>query len=277
MLQLKNTVLAVLALGVLSVSSAATYVPSPASQPQPTPMHGFYIGAGLGGIAFTTETNMQQDSATGSGSIDVSNTLNTSSNDGNIGLNSVLYVGYNWTFANKLFLGTEVFGNVFNTGSSTTSAGTTDVALAVGDVSLAAGADITQTSHLTYNNAYGIRALPGYRVSQDAVIYGIVGYSRAHARNTGFLEVTTETDITTPTFSNSFDDVFNFNGYQLGLGSMINLNEHVAVRGDLIYTGYGKETLWSSTFSDGTSSENLSITAEPSSLEADVSVVYMFD
>ena len=58
---------------------------------------------------------------------------------------------------------------------------------------------------------------------------------------------------------------------------MINISEHVAVRGDLIYAGYSQQTLHSASFSDGTASDDLSITANPTSLEADVSLVYMFD
>lgn len=282
MIQLKNAVLAVLALGIAGVANAAMYVPPPATQ-QPTEYpHGFYLGAGLGGIAFTTDQAVQGSDV--AGSVDASDTYGASQANGNIGLNGVLFGGYNWTFSNKLFLGGEIFGNFFNTGSSENGYGTADASVTFTEpgsttpTTLTAGADVTQSSHLIYNNAYGIRALPGYRVSQDAVIYAIIGYTRVHATNTGSTNATADIDGTiVPIYSDNFDQTYDFNGYQVGLGSMINITEHVAVRGDLIYAGYSQQTLHSASFSDGTASDDLSITANPTSLEADVSLVYMFD
>ena len=107
MIALKKTVLAILTLGVATLSNAAMYQPPVAHETQaPTEKQGFYVGLGLGVIQVSDDYDLT-----------VSSTLVTS-NPKDTGLNSTFFTGYAWTFPNKIFLAGELFGNLLNTGSS---------------------------------------------------------------------------------------------------------------------------------------------------------------
>lgn len=114
--------------------------------------------------------------------------------------------------------------------------------------------------------------MPGYQYSSTTVLYGIVGFARAHAVSSTYASITGG-DPESAGASNSA----NFNGYQLGFGSMLNLSEHLSLRADMIFTMYGTQTLANQTItsSDGTNIQ-VETTAKPSTLEGDISLVYMF-
>jgi opacity protein-like surface antigen len=271
-MNLRKTTLAVVALGVTGLASAGMYAPPPAQMAEPVMNNSFYAGIGLGGMAFTNQQTNQGSAAADNGTISANGSGSGSDTDGSIGLNSTLLVGYAWHLPKKMFLGTEVFGNLTNTPLSTNGSAT-------GTVTAGGPVDPTftgsGTTELTMQSAYGIRALPGYQVSPTAVVYGIAGWTSAHAK--GQASSSVEFDTIDVPASATTDKGYNFYGYQLGLGSMINVTEHVAVRGDLIYSGYGKQTIASGSASTDEAISQGSITADPSTLEADVALVYMFD
>lgn len=230
----------------------------------------FYAGAGLGAIGLFNNWHSDYDASV-SGSSIANNA--TSAQTGNTNINGTLLAGYAWYLPKNTFLGLELFDNITNTSSQLDSTSNTAAPPTVGygipaDTSLT----INNNSSLTLQNVYGIRALPGYQLNPDTVLYGIVGFARAHATSNTYAAVDTTT-LTSMKTSNSS----NFNGYQLGLGSQFNLSERFAIRTDIIFTMYGTQTLANQSV---TSSDNMNTqvetTAKPSTLEGNISLVYMF-
>ncbi len=230
---------------------------------------GAYLGIGAGIISLDNQV-------TGAGTISINDMVSSSTtNDvegGNYGFNGDLFAGYSWTFTNNLFLAGEIFGNLTNVPVPAVD-NTTLETDAVGNSSYD-----TTTINMTLKGDYGIRLLPGYQVKPGVAIYGIVGYSRAKmdVSTSHSLSATTSTD-TTSTYPLSSTDNYWFNGLQLGLGSMMKVTEHLAIRGDIIWTGYQTQTISGNSTSTSTGSSDGSIEAQPTTVEGDVSLVYMFD
>lgn len=257
----KKTVLAVIALSVGSIASADQYGP-PTFDSSPTTKHGLYVGIGAGAMDFITDYS-------GAGTTVTTNrgatrTHATSDKTGELGGDGTMEIGYAWYFPNRFFFGTEAFGDITGVSTSTSSTGTTTIN------GQAETATVDGEMQLKYT--YGLRVLPGYQLTQDAVAYAIVGYSRAHTDFTSNASVAGASSGSLP--SGSLTDTFS--GYQVGLGSMINVSEHVAIRGDMIYSGYTSKT-FTKTESNANGSATTSLDAQPSTLEANVGIVYIFD
>ena len=226
--------------------------------------NGFYAGAGLGGITF-------HDTLSGSGATtfdDGSSTAGTSTTNAgsDIELNSAAFAGYAWSLPHQLFLGTEVFGNLMNASIYNSTA------QAISQVD-AHNVSSEGSGDYTLKNAFGARILPGFQIKPDVVAYGILGYTRAHIDiNSNASSITVDSDTATIPSSTSS---YNTNGYQLGLGSMINVTEHIFIRGDVIYTGY-QNIDSHSTITEGDGVTTGSSTLQFSTLEADLSVGYQF-
>ena len=268
MINFKKTAWAVVALGTASVACAGMYEPPPGMMDEPAyAKHGPYFGIGLGALGFETQVTTQ-----GTVTIDdvASRSVSGSGDGGNEGLNSYVLAGYGWTFPNKVFLGGEVFGNLTNapvTINNSSSNSDSDTG-----VTTSSNANV----NMTFDGDYGARLLPGYQVTSSSVVYGIVGYSR------GYTSTTTTNTLTSSAgdssgYELSSSDHYWFNGLQLGLGSMINVTNNIAFRGDLIWTGYEQQTLASASSSDAIGSAQSSITAQPITIEADVGLLYTFD
>lgn len=197
--------------------------------------NGFYAGAGVGGLQLNSKT------------VDYSSHTATSSsqNEGNLGVNGVLMGGYEFAFANRMVLGLEAFGNY-------TSAKINNSQSTIGDSEL--------TSSLRQQYVYGARVLPGFQATDSTSFYGIVGVARGHFVTTGSVTA----NITDVSGSSKVD----LNGYQLGLGTKTDVYKNIAVRTDLIYTGYQSKTFEST---DGSTSK-----IQPSTVEANVAAVYKF-
>jgi opacity protein-like surface antigen len=267
MIKFNKVALAVLALSTTSIASAAMYEAPPGMMTEAAPSnHGPYVGIGVGGIGF--ENKITQDGT--SGIIGVTDkTISNTADGGNYGLNSYLLAGYAYTFPNKVFLGGEIFGTLTNVPVSVNNNYSGSHAEPASSFTSS-----TDTS-MTLEGTYGVRVLPGYQVTPSSVVYGIVGYSRARASTS-----TVNTYTTTPageTSTANTSDSFWFNGLELGLGSMISVTDHIALRGDLIWTGYQSQTLASLSNVTSTSTASSSVTAKPTTLEANVGLVYMFD
>ncbi len=269
MINLKKAALAVIALGATSIASAAMYAPPPGMVVDtPAPKHGPYVGIGLGGMGFSTDIT-SQGSVTLNG-LEARN-VSSSADGGEVGLNSFLLAGYGWTFPNKVFLGAEIFGTLTNAPVTlnTTSSGV--------DALTGATTSGNANVNMTLDGTYGVRVLPGYQVTPSSVVYGIVGYSRAHTDTSTTNNLTTALDGGSTGYDLSSSNHYWFNGLQLGLGSMISVTDNIALRGDLIWTGYQEKTLNSNTTSNAIGSAQGSVTAQPTTIEANVGLVYTFD
>lgn len=269
MINLKKAALAVIALGATSVACAGMYEPPPGMMVDTSvPKHGPYVGIGLGGIGFATDST-SQGSVTLNG-LDA-RSVSSSSDGGEVALNSFLLAGYGWTFPNKVFFGAEIFGNLTNAPVTLNTTSSSVDALT--------GATTTGNANvnMTLEGDYGVRILPGYQVTPSSVVYGIIGYSRAYTNTSTTNNLTTSVAGTEVGYDLSSSDHFWFNGLQLGLGSMISVTDNIALRGDLIWTGYEQQTLASSSSSNSLGSAQGSITAQPTTIEADVGLVYTFD
>ena len=216
--------------------------------------NGFYVGAGLGVINQSnksTNTILQLSEDIDGAYLPYS----TSQTNSALGINGTLLGGYSWLFANHFVIALEAFVNSSN-----------------------AKVDYEQTTHVlnvtsdfSLSSTYGLRLLPGYQVTPETKVYGIVGYARASGSLDNNADATVNGGVVP--FTNKQD--YQFNGYQLGFGSETQLSEHFSLRGDVIYTGYDSQSVDAQyTFLD--SSMSATNTVQPSSLEANVILVYQF-
>lgn len=274
---LKKTVLTLLTFGITGMAFAAEY-PTPPDLSSEMPVfyqpatikHGFYVGLGVGALELHNEMTLSMDDIVG-GSTLVNTSGSTTEN--NVGVNGILDLGYSWTFPNRLFFGIEGFGNLTSAETSQSITKTQSVANTTGTIS--------GTDDFKWQDVYGARVLPGFQVTTHSVLYGIVGYARAdaalsNASNTSNVTNSSTGQSETISADGNLKNTYNFNGYQLGLGTMIDLVPNLALRADFIYSGYTSQTLGSNSeaFENGTTST--SISAAPYTLEGDLSLVYMF-
>lgn len=251
---------------IVPVENSTTTLSVP--QQADTSRGGLYVGIGGGALYFNNEVTVSGD-----GTLDGTTTSNsyTPTSGNNTAINGVLTLGYAWAFQNRLFFGIEGFGNITNAEVEQSATSTKNNTTVSTDIDM------------TWNNAYGARILPGFQVSPNYTIYGIFGYSRGNASLSDPTSTTTinrggESISVTSTKDTGFGTDYGFNGYQLGLGSMYYLNQHVALRADVIYTGYEDQTLsdQTQTFPDGSSVET-STSVKPYTVEGDLSIVFLFN
>jgi opacity protein-like surface antigen len=209
------------------------------------------------------------------GTIDYSATSTTQTNsENNVGVNGVLDLGYSWTFPTRLFFGVEGFGTL----SSAKNSQSLNKTQTTGNYTVA----VDDNVDFKWQDTYGARILPGFQVTSRSVLYGIVGYSRGNAELSNSSNNATVTNNSTATSEiitgahSGSSDTYGFNGYQLGVGTMIDLVGNLSLRADVIYSGYSSETLYSTTtaFENGSATGTLS--AEPYTIEGDLSLVYLF-
>jgi len=227
------TLVAILALTASTVASA----------------NGFYVGGGVGGSELNNEYTY---STNGKFFLNYQYSDTTESNTA-VGINGTLLAGYAWESPSSYFIGLEVFDNKSST--KVTNKGT-GLVTTEGSSSVATNPEIS----LKINNVYGIRALPGMHFTPDTVGYGIVGLTRGDMTLTGSND------------GESGSNSYNLQGYQLGVGAMTNLSPHMALRADVIYTGYESKTIYS--YSNPYWTGNVKV--QPSTLEANLVAVYKF-
>lgn len=280
MTKLKKTALTVLVLGMTSIANAAEY-PTPPDLPYGEgpqfydvpnyERHGLYVGLGGGIIDFNNKMTVSAD-GTVDGTAFNDSTSPTSNNAA--GALGTLILGYSWTLPSRFFFGIEGFGDITSAEISQTNTANNTT----GPISTT----LTGTTDLQWQYVYGARVLPGFQVSPKFTLYGIVGYARGVANLTNAetrttIDSATGGSVTVDTSSDSgIFSAHDYNGYQLGVGSMFNLSSHLALRGDIIYTGYGSQTLGSDTHTFVGGNETTSLDASPYTVEADLSLVLMF-
>ncbi|MCD6047281.1 MAG: hypothetical protein K0S08_928 [Gammaproteobacteria bacterium] len=127
----------------------------------------------------------------------------------NTGVLGSLFAGYQYNFTNGFNLGAEAFAN-------TTTAKIINHAYIP-----------PATSEAHYN--YGLRVLPGYNITPYIEAHLISGFVRGNFQDQ-FGEFATK-------------KTFNINGFQVGLGTSAMATKNIAIRGDVIYSGYHSHTV----------------------------------
>lgn len=234
--------------------------------------NGFYVGGGLGAMDFNNKNtatgsfSSNEDFLTANGS--------ASSDAGSVGLNTTLLAGYAWNFPNKLFVGLEAFGDYTTAKVKADTNFTAATQMPTGLLGMSASSldmSAAATTEMKINYVYGVRVLPGYLVTADTVAYGILGYARANTRLTS----TSTVDMLGSTGTTSASDYYNFDGMQLGFGSMTEIAKNVSLRGDVIYTAYKSKTI-EDTITTGAGTATGSMKMQMSTLEGNVALVYKF-
>ncbi|MCD6047282.1 MAG: hypothetical protein K0S08_929 [Gammaproteobacteria bacterium] len=136
-------------------------------------------------------------------------TNNGSVNYGATGVLGGLFAGYQYNFANSFNLGAEAFANATSTNMT--------------DNSYEPNGDSAVKFKQTYS--YGARILPGYNITPYIEAHAIAGFVRGHFQTT--LDSSQK---------------YNANGFQAGLGASAMATKTIAIRGDLIYSGYKSHT-----------------------------------
>ena len=127
---------------------------------------------------------------------------------GNLGALGSLFAGYNFNLDNQMNLGLEAFINADSVKAQYQTS------------------TYTLTEKLTYN--YGLRFVPAYQITADTDLHLLAGIARGHF---------TGSDST-----GGGDDSKNIYGWQGGFGATTAVNSNFAVRTDIIYTDYKKQT-----------------------------------
>ncbi len=152
------------------------------------------------------------------------------------------FVGYALPISERVVLGFEGFGN----GISANATATQNY-----------GTQPQYQIDMSYNA--GVRALPSYLVTPNALGYLILGYSYAqfHIQDNGNYGYV--------------NDSFSGNGLEAGLGLKTELMVPLSLRFDVIYTYYGSETTYGRTLTGFQAYQNNLAT-----LEANLALVYSF-
>lgn len=206
----------------------------------------FYMGAGVGALQLNN-TVTDQGSTNFPDDPELNSNWNVTATGHGTGVNGTLVLGYAWENPNDYFIGVEAFQNMSNAKATATLA----------------DADNSIAYHMKIKDVYGVRVLPGYHFTPDTVGYGILGL--AH----GKMQLTANDD------DDSDAKNYDLNGYQVGAGMMTKITPNIAVRGDLIYTGYAKSTdSIDQNINGDTASDSFSI--KPSTMEANIDLMYSF-
>ncbi|PIQ43076.1 MAG: hypothetical protein COV52_00740 [Gammaproteobacteria bacterium CG11_big_fil_rev_8_21_14_0_20_46_22] len=151
---------------------------------------------------------------------------------GSHGLLAGLYAGYNHHFARRFNLGGEVFFNLANTSAS--SYGSYDPSL-----------------HFKNRYEYGLRLLPGYQLTQNTFFHLILGVENASFKSS----------------TGGYNKTYTKTAPVIGIGSTTGFTQHLALRGDISYASFPRESYTL----NGTSFKTRS-----SMVEAMLSLVYRF-
>lgn len=220
--------------------------------------NGFYIGGGAGVLQLTNKSSTAISFDPNPEDMPVQTSSNNPGT--NMNINGTILGGYQWSFANRFALAIEAFTNL-------SSAKISD------SYSIY---NLEGTNDLTLNSTYGVRILPGYQITPATEIYTILGYARSQATVDSNITVASTASYNGASVSSSSD--YTLNGYQIGLGTKIDLTDvspHLAVRTDVIYTGYDSKTNNLSMPSTGLTTNN-TYKVQPSTLEANVVLLYQF-
>ena len=102
------------------------------------------------------------------------------------GWNVGLFAGYGWNFSNRWYLGGELFGNFDSTNGNTSQTSSGAILTLTNGVptNTVVTLPYTLTARLQKQWDFGLALIPGYQVSDHALLYGRVGYVGAQFRST---------------------------------------------------------------------------------------------
>ena len=191
---------------------------------------GFWLGAGVGVNADMIghdwrETTTGTSTELGHGNDDTR---------GGAGVFGTVGVGYDWQVRDRWILGAFTdfdFGNTDHTETDYFSTGK-------------AGWTIEN------NRTWTIGARVGLLTSNTAMLYGLIGYSRANMD----VSVFEENSTLTPS-SKTFSKELEFSGLVLGAGLEQDLGNGFSLKGEYRYTNYGSESMGSHVELDATKTE----------------------
>lgn len=209
---------------------------------------GFYVGAGLGSLNLDNKTTTTNSATIQGDGFDISSSYSRSQENSALGVNASVLMGYAWDTPDSYYVGLEAFDNVSSAKVKSTFGLDGD----------------SYQGQLKINNTLGLRLLPGYHLAPNVVAYGILGVARSRM----------DAKVSVDGLSGS--SVYNFTGYQAGVGGMVKVSQQVSLRADAVYTDYGSKTVYQDSFSDGTVSEASAIKLHPSTTEFNLAAVYNF-
>ena len=200
----------------------------------------FYIGGGVG-----ASSNNDEQKTTTQGQAPITHDL------GATGVSGSVLGGYEFDFNNKFNLGLEPF---FTIAPQKITLGQDPPSETLPD----------RKAEYSLRYAYGIRALPGYKIQPNVTGYAIVGVVRGSfsLKDSGAYSCT----------STRYDAF----GYELGLGSSIALLKNLDARLDFTYTQYARHTTDGISTYGSLAGNPMSYRDSPSSFSAMFVLVYKF-
>lgn len=151
---------------------------------------------------------------------------------GSHGLLGGIFAGYNHHFSHRFNLGGEAFFNLTNTNASLYGS-------------------YSPALHLKDRYEYGLRLLPGYQLTQNTFFHLILGVENASFKSS----------------TGGYSKTYTKTAPVIGIGSTTGFTQHLALRGDISYASFPRESYTL----NGTSFKTRS-----SMVEAMLSLVYMF-
>jgi opacity protein-like surface antigen len=180
---------------------------------------GLYVGAGLGYQTTKTDVNTTAPSTV------VAGTTDTTSNDFHgDGINGTLFVGYGFCANQNIWLGLEFNGELSSTKHSQNSV-----------TNVAAGTTLTVSTEHKLRGGYGLSFRPGYFVTDNTKVYGVLGWQRGRFQTTSTVAITGLGTATGRT--NTWE-----NGFRYGGGMEVNLTNQLGLRAEFTQTRYKTRT-----------------------------------
>jgi len=200
----------------------------------------FYVGAGAG-----ISSSNDKQTMTVQGQAPITHDF------GAISFTGSALGGYNFDFNNGFNLGLETFFTMTPKKSTAVDPPNSSYP--------------SRTEDFSLRYAYGVRALPGYKMLPNVLGYAILGVTRGSfsLNDTGAYSVT----------SNNFG-VY---GYQLGLGTSTTLLKNLDARLDFIYTQYADHTTNAINTYGLLAGSPMTYLDSPSSFSATLSFTYKFN
>jgi opacity protein-like surface antigen len=194
-----------------------------------------YVGGGFSRDMLSSDANIV---ATGNGLFNKESifkgSLNNSSKQGSNGWSGEIFAGIGKVFNKQYYLAGEIFGSL---GNLTQEANFTYLGL-------------TNKLHIyektKIKHSYGISIIPGFKLSQNYMIYGRLGFIRTKIKlDAGVTSHISENDSELPApfnkpLSKQFSQSKNKNGIQLGFGMQGKLSQHISARIEYDWTHFGK-------------------------------------
>lgn len=220
---------------------------------------GFHVGVGGGGNMMTSKSHVRSDVnqsySTDYGSETYNSTIDTNRLLRGFGKFATIEAGYDKQF-DQIVVGAFVD---FRIGATNTKYSVVDTTSSEGSGSLSSyDATTTQSQHVHMGNSFNIGGRLGYIVSENTLVYGLVGYSSAQINATAEIDVehapsSMLNDFSLRTVTNGMRS-----GYTIGAGVEHFLTDNVALKVEYRFADYGNIRSSSSSDAGGQGSATIS-------------------